>query len=423
MLNLKLFTYLQGSNSASLLLRPSDPGMVRYFIMASTVNYSIVVSGQCEGEIANDAPMSFDVVLSSIVPLLDKNNKFRLSYVGGKLCFIEEHEKYTVTPLCVEHVSDTAIDIAQRYLDTTAELERSVELTATRSKLEEELTYYENNYNHLRLLAGYGGPPANPWGEPGDTVTEEDVDNKYLPKIEDLKKQIRELDCSERVVEVDMQKMKRLASIAARYGTVISMCGDYAIVSLNSCYILQKVDCGVRAMQGKMLQRLLQEDSGQFFDIGGQLVFRCVTGKGDAASDTMIFIQQYLPNVSVGKSIVTKGAVLEKYQISLKGMLPVISAVSSKFDKMVFEMGSSCLTMSNDRGETLVHKFDVEDAKTLELNKAMRGEYSGAIVMSDISVPVEVQRILGSLKEDFTIFIKDRKIVLQSGDLYVVFAR
>lgn len=71
----------------------------------------------------------------------------------------------------------------------------------------------------------------------------------------------------------------------------------------------------------------------------------------------------------------------------------------------------------------MVHKFTVENAKTIELNKMLRGENAGPIVMSNIEFPREVQRMLTFFRDEFTIYVKRKKIVLQSGDMYIVFSR
>lgn len=424
MLNLKLFTSLQGKNNASLLLKPSTPGQVQFFVMSASVNYNIVVSGECEGELPTPTPMSFDVVLSSIVPLLDRNNEFKITYYGGTLRFVEINDKFSVEPLCVEHISDFAVDIAQRCLDTTELLEKHEQNKERRKEIEDRLHYLESNYKELKVLQLSGPPSEMPWGNVDD-LDRTPLDEKYLPEIHKLEVELRTLNGAECLNEVNFTNMKRIASIAAKYNTVISMCDDYAIVALRNCYVLQKCKCGSRAIQGKLLQRLLQEEAGTFYEKDSELFFRGLAGKGKSRSETLVFLHPYLPNTQVGSSIITKGAVKEKYALTLKGMMSVVSAVVSKFDTMVFDMGKAELVLSNDRGEHLVHKFDMQDAKTLALNRMMRGEEvkSGELTMSCVEIPGEVQHILGLLRDDFTIYVKDRKVILQSGDLYVVFAR
>ena len=423
MINLKLFSHLQGSNTASMILRPSRPGYLQYFIISSSVNYSIIVAGECPGELPGTQLLSFDIVLSSIAPLLDKNEKFRLAYDNGVLKLVEESGKFFVTPLCVEHASDYAREVVQRYLTITSELKDMDDVTEQREGLEEELRHLRTNYKEISITAGYAGPASNPWSE--GPSSQDEIDKRFLPKIQELEDKLAVLGVSSggEISELDFGDLKRIATIAARNNAVISMCGDYALVELSNSYVIQKATCGVRAVQGKLLQRLLQEEKGHFYSYKDEVVFRCVTGKAPATSDTMVFLQPYLPNARVDQSIITKGVVLEKYPIDMKGMLAIINVAQSKFDRMTFDMNNSLLVLENDRGERLEHVFDGSKGITLELKKLMAGDLTANPTMAVIDVPREVQRVIGLLREDMTLFVKERKIIIQSGTLYVVFAR
>lgn len=423
MLNLKLFTSLQGQNTASLLLKPSSPGYVQFFLMSTSVNYNIIVSGECEGELPGVTPLSFDLVLSSITPLLDKNFNFRITYQNNVLRFIEGGEKFFIEPLCVEHISDFAMGVAQKYLDITKLLGEVQTAEEKIADAEDELRHVQANYHRVRAMDLSGGPPADPWGSVEDLDNTE-VEQRYKPKIDELNSRLGTLrKTAGQVREVDFSSMRRLANIAAKYNTTISMCDDFAVVELRNCYALQKCDCGSRAIAGKLLQRLLQENTGKFYEVDGEIFFHSTAGTGKAKSDTTVFLQPYMANTIINGTIVTKGAVQEKYTLNIKGMFAVANTVLSKFDHMVFEMGSSQLILSNDRGEHLVYKFEMEDANTIELAKTMRGEAAGAITMASVEIPREVQRIISMLRDNFVIYVKERKIVLQSGNMYVVFAR
>lgn len=122
-MNLKLFNHLQGSATSTIVLRPGRPGSVQFFLISASVNYSIVVSGECEGDLPDNTPRSFDIVLSSIAPLLDNGYEFRIDYTGGTLRFVEEMERFTVSPLCVEHVADTSLEVMKRFLDFSNRLD------------------------------------------------------------------------------------------------------------------------------------------------------------------------------------------------------------------------------------------------------------------------------------------------------------
>lgn len=424
MLDLKLFTDLQGETTASLLLKPSAPGFLQFFVISASVNYSVVVTGECEGELPSQAPVSFDVVLSTIAPLLNKNYQFRLSYVGSILRFVEVNDKFSVSPLCVEHVSDFALETAQRYLDFSSVLTAYEE---GQEKLEEatnNLAQVRGNYQQAKILSLSGGPTSNPWGDPSELEDDTAVDKYYKPLIEEAEKRLEAVKGRMPDIRVlSFDEFKRIATVAARSNSTIAMCDTYAVVNLTTAFVVQKANCGTRSIQGKLLRRLISEVTGRFFEYNGELIFVSSAGKGKERSTSVVFLNSYLPNTDINTTIITKGAVKEKYRLNLHGMLQVLSTVSAKFDTMVFDMGASSLRLSNDRGEQLLYKFEVEDAKTIELNKVMRGEAAGDIVMSAIEMPKVVQKILPLLENEFTIYVKERKVILQSGTLYVVFSR
>lgn len=409
MLDLKLFKQLQGDATATLILKPYQPGTLQYFLIASTVNYNVVVAGECSGELPSEAPLSFNVVLSSIAPLLDKNYKFTLTYHANTLRFVEENDKFSVVPLFVEHVADYALNVIQRYLEVNSVMEKYFEVEDELEELEEELRQLKGNL-HVMESQEYG-------------YSESEIE-KRKREIDAVTSRINELQNStSKLKRVDMEKFRRLAMIAARNNTTLAMCETYAVVSLPTAYVIQKADCGVRSIQGKLLLRLLMEANGAFFEYDGDLVFRASGGKKRSNSSTFVFINSYLPSTTVDPSLIKKGAVKEKYTLNIKDMLKVISAVSSKFTTMTFNLGASTLVLGNDRGEVLTYKFTVEDAQTIELNKMLRGETVSGITMSSVEVPPVVQRILPFMKEDFTIYVKSSKIVLQSGDIYIVFSK
>lgn len=425
MIDLKLFVDLQGDTPASLLLKPSSPGYLQFFVISFSVNYSIVVTGECEGELPSANPMSFDVVLSTVAPLLSKNYKFRLSYFDNTLRFDEVDGRFSVTPLCVEHVNDMALDIAQRYMDFFVTLSSFEERREELEEAEYELAQLNGSYQQAKVTELSGFPnDSNPFGKADATTREQHIDDYFKPRIAEIENRIADIrDGIPEITLVDMESFRRISAIAARSGSTVAMCDDYAVVDLTTAFAIQKVKCGSRSIQGKLLRQLLMLKNGRFFEYRGDLIFVGFTGKGKDGSSTVVFLNSYLPNTAVDSSIVTKGVVKEKYKLKLKGMLQVVTAVSGKFDTMVFDMGSSVLRLSNDRGEMLSYKFEVEDAKTIELNKMLRGEHAGAIVMSSIEVPKVVQRLLPLMENDFVIYVKERKVVLQSGSLYVVFSK
>lgn len=424
MINLKLFTSLQNQAIANILLRPSSPGVLQFYLMSSSVNYNIIVTGRCEGELPNSNPIAFDILLSSISPLFDKNYDFRIEY-KDTLRFVEVHDRFYLEPLCVEHISDMTTSIVKRYLDTMEALSAMSSAKEKLEAVEEELRSTLVNYDEIKKLDLSGGPPSNPFGSVDD-LSNTKVDKKYLPKIADLKRKQHTLQKeTERIKALDFASLKRLSIIAQRYNSIVSMCDTYAVVELRNCYAVQKCEngCGARAVSGKLLHRLLQEESGTFYSIEDEVFFHSFEGTGSTRTDTVIFLQPYAVSTVIDSSIVTKGAVREKYTLNIKGLLSVSNTVLSKFDTMEFDMGASRVILSNERGERLVYRFETENAMTPSLRKAMRGETVENIEFSVISVPREIQKIIGIMNDNFTIYVKDRKIVLQSDTLYLVFAR
>ena len=178
MLDLKLFMDLQGDTPASLLLKPSSPGFLQYFIISFSVNYSVVVTGECIGELPDATPISFDVVLSSVIPLLNKNHKFKLSYFDSILKFEEESGKYYITPLCVEHVNEYTLSIAQRYIDFSVAYTEHEKVSEQLDILEREIAQTRENYQQERVmeLSGFVND-SNPWGDIKESKSSIQIDD------------------------------------------------------------------------------------------------------------------------------------------------------------------------------------------------------------------------------------------------------
>ena len=424
MMNLKLFSNLQGDAVSSLILQPEKPGQLRYFVVAQTVNFVAVTSGTCEGELPSNDPKSFDVVLTSIMPLIDKNYHFRLTYRGGKLLFTEVDKGFTVSVLHVEKISDFAITAISKFLESSESLSRYVELSEKLEQKENEVRYLQSEYNRDKILALSGEVTSSNPFDLGESKSEKAVEEHFSAKLKEAKADLDALksDLPE-ISKLNMDGLKTITGIAARNNTIVSMCGDCAIVEIPPAYVIQKTDCSMLAIQGKLLQRLLSESGGEFFSFKDEILFNVDSGKGRDRTVTRIFLTSYLPSTKIDSTLVTKGAVLEKYNLKLKGILKILSSVSSKFNVMKLDMGSSTLELANDRGENIEYKFEISDAKTVELNKLLRGEKVGDITMSTVEVPIVVQKIMPYLQDDFIAYVKRRKVIFKSDSLYVVFGR
>ena len=420
-MDLKALTQLSASSSCNLILQTDSLGRLYYYIISSTVNYTVVLSGMCEGQLDSDRPVSFEIVLSSIAPLVDKGVEFQLSYTGGKLSFKNADGTLCIEPLCVENMSDEVTAKLKMYLDFDERLAEYNRNADAIEDLEHSVEFMEKRYSEL-VIDNYS-VSSSPFEE---SPLEERVNSDLADlerRLEESKDKLRKLQSGFldfRSVDY-MSNLKRIANIASRYSSVVSMCDDYAVVQLTSGYVFQKSYCGVRAIQGRLLSKLLSMKDGHFFEMNGGLVFCHAKPKAIDKSRTVVFIASYMPNTKASSTLITKGAVLEKYSLKLKSLLQTISPVLSKFDVLKFDMGSAKVIMENDSGEKLSLKFSVEDAKTVELNKLLRGEQAGEIVMSTVSIPKELHRILSYFEEGFTLYVKKNRNIIQSGDLYVVF--
>lgn len=67
MMDLKLLQKLQATEMVTLILKVSPGGVLDYFIVSKTINYSIVATGRCEGIIESEM-RSFNILLSGLMP-------------------------------------------------------------------------------------------------------------------------------------------------------------------------------------------------------------------------------------------------------------------------------------------------------------------------------------------------------------------
>ena len=138
---------------------------------------------------------------------------------------------------------------------------------------------------------------------------------------------------------------------------------------------------------------------------------------------TAVMIAPYLPGSAIDPSIVTKGITEERYELSLRGVLSVTSLVRSQFTKISMNLGEHYFLLENDIGEHIRIEFDIEDAKTLELMKMTRENTFSNISMATLDIPRDIQAMLSLFRDKLTIFVKRRKVIFKSEDLYLVFGR
>lgn len=416
-MDLRLFSKLQVADTATLILRSKPGGLLDYYIIAQTVGYSVVCAGECIGDIETSM-RSFNMRLSSIVPMIEKGYKFTIQYKNQTLCFVTEDERIRVTPLFVESHDANAADVVQEYIDFYKAREKQTRAQERRDQLQEEIRTYKGTRDGL-LTMHLSGPPSEDPFTPDEVPAK--IENKYDALIEEREQQLAEVERDvSGVAEVDLSLFTGIANVASKLHTVIDFCESYAVVALKNAYLFQKAECFNLALQGQLLSNLIRDGGGRgFFLFNHKLVYT----KGVKESTT-VFITKYLPNSEVDSSIITRGVVQEKYGLKLNSILSLASVVRSKFPKLVLELGEGRFVLSNESGESIVSEFEIEDAKTIQLNKMMRGvPVKGEVKMSSIEIPKEVQGVLPLFKEKLTIYIKSNKIVFQSNSLYLVFGR
>lgn len=418
-MNLKLFTNLQSNDIVSLVLQPSVDGYLKYYLISGAVNYGVVLSGECEGTLESDKPMSFDLSLSAIAPLISKGHDFSISYTNGVLKFNEVKGRFSVEPLCIETLSDMSVNLMERFIGHSDRMSAYNDTMVKIEELNEKLSYYKANYNNALSLS-FKSYVNDPWTEP--SKEEPDRVEEFKLKVAECEAAITDLkNQMQGIGGVDYSMFTRIAEIASKNNTTVSLCEDFALVTLANSYVIQKGKCGIRSLNGKIFHRLLKETTGVFYDDEDALTFFETFGKGKQRNSIYVVFYTYLPNWTVDSTIITRGAVREKYSIKMQSAVSILAPVLSKFQDMSLDFGEAKIYLSNDRGERIVYNMEVEDAKTLALNKMMRGEEVGAVTMSTVKVPREVQFLMGYMVENFTVYVKQKKIVIQSGGLYIVF--
>lgn len=421
MMDLKLLQKLQATEMVTLILKVSPGGVLDYFIVSKTINYSIVATGRCEGVIESEM-RSFNILLSGLMPMVEKGHKFRIVYDNEVLRFISSDDRIVLTPLCVEYNDEHAVRIIEKYLRYSDALDNDQQLATREENLAHEISSKKRSYSELRKMALEGDiTSSNPFSESSMPA---ELDSRYSQEIAQLQQDLENVQQKKHSLEhVSMKEFRQIALAASRAHEMISFCGEFAVMELKSSYILQKVPCRTMAMHGTLLHQLLQFDENGFYWFENGLVFETGT-----ENKTVVFVEKYLPNTTVDASIVTRGVVLEKYIINIKGNLSVAQLMRGRFPDMTFDLSESKILLENDKGETLVITLGDVKPDSLGLRKAMREMAAGSseitqVNLSSVTVPKEIQSLLGLFREEITLYVKKRKIIFQGGNLYFVFGR
>lgn len=173
-------------------------------------------------------------------------------------------------------------------------------------------------------------------------------------------------------------------------------------------------------VQGPLLNQLMSFSDGDgFYWFENGLVY--AIGEEE---QTIVFMEKYLPNTAVDGSIVTRGVTLERYDVNMKDILTITQLMRSKFPQITLDMGAGNLVMENDKGEKIVSKFEIAGMDSVQLKRVMAGKQDPSTMkQADIVVPKTVQSLLSLFKGEIIIYVKERKIILQAGETYLVFGR
>lgn len=416
MMNLRLLSKLQASDSVSLILVPDSGDTLQYYLISRSVAYEIVCTGMTSGTIPSGM-ISFDIRMASVIPLIEKGFKFRIEYTGDGLRFVSEDERTVIVPSYVESNDTQAARVIEKCMQFSDALDNQNRLQHQIETVQEELQYLKNRHSELTLMQLSGGPSENPFGP----MPTEALDKKYQPEIAEKEKQLNDLlKKSPGIEELDLSPFTDIANAAARAHNLVDLCGDYAVLSLKTSFMLQKAKCPIQSIQGQLFHQLLRDGNGKgFYLFDDEMIYL-----NDGKERALVFVAKYLPNNDVDSSIVTRGAVEEKYSIQLKGILSITSLVKSHFPNFSMDMGNGRFILGNDLGEQITMKFEVTDSKTVAMVKMMRGEpVQGGITMATIDVPPDVQPYLSLFKEELTVYVKHKKIIFQNKGLYIVFGR
>lgn len=425
MKNLKLLSKLQASEMVTLILKATAGERLDYYIIAQTINYSIVCTGQCEGTIIRKVGdergsfRQFNILLSSVLPLIEKGHAFRIVYDKDVLRFVSGDDRLKLTPLCVEYNNPQADKIVSKYQRFQTALIEASDSTSRIRRAEVELESLQEQYNGVSLMHLDGEmQSSNPFAE--DSISPK-IDAKYTEAIKEQKEKLATLQQQAKAVEtVDLKAFRTMTLAASRSHEMINFCDTFAVTALKNSFILQTGKCPTMAVQASLLYQLIQYNEGNGFHwFEGGLVFS--VGEEER---TVVFMEKYLPNTAVDSSIVTRGIVREKYILSMKGILSVTQLMRSKFPQMTFDLGNSKIILENDKGEVIETTFETEGVDTLQLKKLMRGEnVQGEITQATLSIPSEVQSLLGMFRDKLTLYVKERKVIFQADSLYLVFGR
>lgn len=454
-----LFNKMRGTSAVTLILK-KDNFNLQYFMLASTVGYSVVTTGTFEGDM-EDGVISFTLTMDTVASLMDKGIKFGIEYRKGNLIFTSLSGAIRITPMYVETLDDKAQYLMKQFIefDTVLDAEnKRMQRDEIISDLTREIRVLQSNLQALEIsneihftesvadkaqqmdigqqnsTQGYA-PSDTPFGgviEVANPVTRETSYNKDFveERIKQVKQEIKNKEQTIQLMQrnksdesnlhlIDIASFKKLADVAAKAHEFVALCGTFATVSLKDCYLIQKGDCPIKGMTGWLLNQLLSEDGTLYMKDDAIIYDHSVGGV-----TTRVFVEPYLPNSKVDLSLITKGKLLEKYEVEVKEIASIVNVVMSKYTSMYFDMNNATFVMESSQSERVNISFTIKSADTLALRQVESGRASGVnLTMARFYLPKEVAKLFTLFRSGLTIYVKDRKILFESDKLFVVFGR
>ena len=144
MMNLKLLSRLQASDSVNLILTAEAGDILNYYLISRSVAYEIVCTGKTVGTIPSGM-ISFDIRMASVIPLIEKGFKFRVEYTGNELRFVTEDERTYIVPSYVESNDSNAERVITKYM-------RFSEALIDQDRVSHQLKWCKMNCKNLKIV-------------------------------------------------------------------------------------------------------------------------------------------------------------------------------------------------------------------------------------------------------------------------------
>lgn len=425
-MDLKLLTQLADGDNAYMILQRLGSNQLRYIISTADVGYKIYSVGTIPGDIPEES-LLLTVYLGSIQKLVAKGYQMNVDYSAGELVLKEENDKFSVKPLSVPFddvkVRDSMSQFIEFYGDYLKASKAREELESAEEKLKNATEERKQaRLKHMTVI------PESPFGDGEPVKFTEESDENYA-QLESKVAQLK--DAADGLPLLDMESLRQAAIAASKFGESVDIYDGCAVIDCRTAYMFVKNIEGNKALPGYVLAKLFNSEdaNSSFFEYKGTVVFKHQAvvkskGKPQELSETFVFLTDYLPNAKYSTSMITKGVVEEKYTVDISGVLDIINTAATQFPVLKLDLGAAEVILSNDMGEEIRLSFPVGDAQSIQLNRIMHGESDGHdLSMAVITVPDSVRRILSMFKQGLTIYIKRNKVVFNTDDIWVVFAR